>query len=87
MGRQYIKSPLNYTGGKYKLLNRIIPEFPNEVSQFVDLFAGGLNVGINVDADTIYVNDQITYLIELYRYFQNTDTYTLLEQIKTCIKQ
>ena len=27
----YIKSPLNYTGGKYKLLNKIIPSFPSEM--------------------------------------------------------
>ena len=44
----YIKSPMNYTGGKYKILEHIIPSFPAEMNNFVDLFAGGLNVGINV---------------------------------------
>ena len=48
----YIKSPMNYTGGKYKILNNIIPSFPSGIKNFVDLFAGGLNVGINVNADT-----------------------------------
>ena len=52
----YIKSPMNYTGGKYKLLPYILPSFPGELSRFVDLFAGGLNVGINVQADVIYAN-------------------------------
>ena len=66
----YIKSPMNYTGGKYKILKHIIPNFPKDIHNFVDLFAGGLNVGINIDADTIYANDQITYLIDLYRFFQ-----------------
>ena len=37
----YIKSPLNYVGGKYKLLNEIIPLFPNDINTFVDLFGGG----------------------------------------------
>lgn len=46
----YIKSPMNYTGGKYKILNDIIPSFPSGIKNFVDLFAGGLNVGINVNA-------------------------------------
>ena len=46
---RYIKSPLNYTGGKYRLLDRILPAFPRDYCRFVDLFAGGFNVGINVD--------------------------------------
>ena len=61
---RYIKSPLNYTGGKYRLLGQILPAFPREYSRFVDLFAGGFNVGINVDAPVIYANDQITYRSE-----------------------
>ena len=78
----YIKSPLNYTGGKYKLLNRIIPSFPEGNKCFVDLFTGGMNVGINVEADTIYANDQIDYLIELYDYFQKTPTDEIIDAIK-----
>lgn len=52
-----IKSPLNYIGGKAKLLNQILPLFPNEIDNFIDLFAGGCNVGINVNANKIYCND------------------------------
>lgn len=78
----YIKSPMNYTGGKYKILKSIIPSFPAKMNTFVDLFAGGLNVGINVQANTIYANDQITYLIDLYRLFQSTPTEVLLKDIK-----
>lgn len=78
----YIKSPMNYTGGKYKILEHIIPSFPKSINNFVDLFAGGLNVGINVQADTIYANDQIIYLIELYRLFQATPVGSLLTEIK-----
>ena len=56
---KYIKSPLNYTGGKYKLLNSLFDIFPNNFNTFVDLFAGGFNVGINVNANKIICNDQI----------------------------
>lgn len=83
----YIKSPMNYTGGKYKILGHIIPHFPNEISSFVDLFAGGLNVGINVDASTIYANDQIDYLIDLYRCFQTTPIEDIIAHIKSRINQ
>lgn len=38
----YIKSPLNYTGGKYKLLPQIIPMLPSNINTFVDLFGGDL---------------------------------------------
>ena len=46
-----MKSPLNYIGGKYRLLPQILPLFPKQINTFVDLFAGGLDVSINVDAD------------------------------------
>lgn len=45
-----MKSPLNYIGGKYRLLPQILPLFPKQINTFVDLFAGGLDVSINVDA-------------------------------------
>lgn len=79
---EFVRSPLNYTGGKYKSLRHIVPCFPNHINRFVDLFAGGFNVGINVDAHTIYANDQITYLMELYGYFQKTPTTELLLLIR-----
>ena len=63
----YIKSPLNYIGGKHKILNQIIPLFPNNIRCFVDLFAGGCNVGINVNAEKIIFNDNLIYLIDLYK--------------------
>jgi len=66
-----IKSPLNYIGGKYKLLNQIIPLFPKNIHTFVDLFAGGCNVGINIHAKHIILNDNLTYLIELFHVFQD----------------
>lgn len=38
---EFIKSPLNYTGGKYKLLPQLLELFPTNIDTFVDLFAGG----------------------------------------------
>jgi len=80
-----IKCPLNYTGGKYNLLPTILPEFPKKINTFVDLFAGGFNVGINVNADKIVCNDHISYLIEIYQYFKDTDIEELLENINVRI--
>ncbi len=81
----YIKSPLNYTGGKYKILKPIFEQFPDRIGTFVDLFAGGFNVGINVEADRIICNDQISFIIELYQMFQDTEIDVLLQRIRGLI--
>lgn len=74
MKNTYIKSPLNYTGGKYKLLPQIIPLLPEKVDTFVDLFGGGFNVGINVAADHFVYNDKCAPVVELLRNFYTHDS-------------
>ena len=53
-----IQSPLNYTGGKYRLLSQILPLFPKNIDLFVDLFCGGCNVGVNAASRRVVFNDQ-----------------------------
>lgn len=60
---KFVKSPMNYTGGKYKLLNQIMPLFPSEIDIFYDLFAGGLDVSINIESKKIIANDSLSQLI------------------------
>lgn len=50
--RSYAKSPLNYTGGKHKLLPKLVPLMPSDMvdGTFVDLFGGGGNVVANAPA-------------------------------------
>lgn len=85
--QEYIKSPLNYIGGKYKLLGKLYKIFPDNIDTFVDMFAGGANVCINSDAKHIICNDQLTYLIDLYKYWQITDTEKIIEQIEQHIDE
>ena len=87
MSKTYIKSPMNYTGGKYRILEHIIPTFPKHVNKFVDLFVGGFEVGINTNADIIYANDQITFLVELYSYLQEINTIDLIDMVKARINE
>lgn len=82
-----IKSPLNYIGGKYKILDQILPYFPDDINRFVDLFAGGFNVGINVKAKKLYCNDNLTYLIEMFREFKSKDEEEILKHVNDRIKQ
>lgn len=79
-----IQSPLNYIGGKYKLLSQILPLFPQEIDTFVDLFCGGCNVGINVEANKIILNDKEPSLLFLYNTFKNLEkkeTFKFIDKI------
>ena len=82
-----IKSPLNYTGGKYKLLSQILPLFPNNINTFIDLFCGGCNVGINVNAKEIICNDIISNVIDLYNYFKSNSKDTCFDYINKIINE
>lgn len=77
-----IQSPLNYTGGKYKLLPQILPFFPENINCFVDLFCGGCNVGINVHAKKYVYNDSCEPLINLYSVMQTLEPACFLKKLK-----
>ena len=87
MKEKYIKSPLNYVGGKYKLLKEILPLFPDKINTFVDLFGGGFNVGINVNAEHIVYNDLEKHVVELLDYLSNNKTEKLLSEIDALIEK
>ena len=84
---KYIKSPLNYTGGKYKLLNQILPLFPEDINTFVDLFTGGCNVAINVNANRIIANDLCSEVISVYEGIQNGTTEENIRMIEETINE
>ena len=85
MTSAYIKSPLNYIGGKYKILNDIISCFPSNINTFIDLFGGGFNVGINVNSKRIIYNDHIVYLKDMFKFFRETDFEIIINDIKSII--
>jgi len=82
-----IQSPLNYTGGKYKLLPQILPLFPQDINVFVDLFCGGCNVGINVKSNRVIYNDLNENLLYLYNTFKNLEKESVLTWIYEIIEK
>lgn len=84
---ELLKSPLNYTGGKYKLLPQILPLFPDNIDTFVDLFAGGCNVGINVKAKKVICNDYLKQLIDLYTYLKEHSVEEIYSHINSRIEE
>lgn len=82
-----IRSPLNYTGGKFKLLPQILPLFPSQIDCFVDLFCGGCNVGVNVSANRYVYNDSCEPLINLYSVMQTMESEVFLSKAEKLIQK
>lgn len=78
---EYVKSPLNYTGGKYKLLPQLLDLFPKQVNTFVDLFAGGGNVSVNVKAEKVVFNDLMWQVPEMLQEFKKIGVEESLRKI------
>ena len=83
----YIKSPLNYTGGKHKLLPQLIKHFPKKIDTFYDVFCGAANVGINAKAQKTVCVDSNKKLIELLKILQSANFESLHRKIEAIIKK
>lgn len=84
--KQFISSPFNYTGSKFKLLAQILPLFPKNISIMLDLFCGGGSVSINTKAKNIIMNDKLKELIDILDLFKNRDLKDILQEIAKIIK-
>lgn len=94
MKEKFLRSCLNYTGGKYKLLPQLFPLFPNEFNNFIDLFTGGGVVGINMaDSYDLFnlsekkfiLNDIEPHVIDLFKFLQTHSYDQLVERIERII--
>jgi len=82
-----VKSPLNYTGGKFRLLPQLLPLFPpeDEVPTFVDLFTGGANVAANYRANKVIAIDKQECAISLFDYLHRRRPEGVLRDLKRAI--
>ncbi len=83
----YIRSPINYTGNKYRLLEQLKKFFPKRTKVFVDLFCGGATVGFNVDAEKVILIDNNKYVIELLKYLAKTNFSNVVANIEKIINK
>lgn len=82
----YLQSPLNYTGGKFKLLPQILPKFPSQIKTFIDLFCGGGNVGVNVNCNRVIFNDinrDVIYLLQTLKNVEKESIFAWINDIIT----
>lgn len=84
MQKELVKSPMNYIGGKYKLLPQLLPLFPNNISMFYDVF-GGANVALNVISEFVLYNDIVPYVSNMFNELKGEDVNLCLNKIKQLI--
>jgi len=80
-----IKSPLNYTGNKSRILEQLFQFFPKKINKFVDLCCGGASVGLNACADHVVcldIDKKVISLLHALRYFSET---TIIEKVEKLI--
>ena len=75
-------------GNKKKLINKgLIDKFPDNISVFVDVFAGSSIVGMNVNADKYIVNDSDSNLVKLYELFKDNNATDIINHINSRIDE
>lgn len=66
-----IRSPLFYTGDKYKLIPELKKYFPDKIDKFVEPFVGGGSVFLNIEANEFYENDIDKNIISIHKYISS----------------
>jgi modification methylase fokI len=82
-----ISSPMNYIGGKAKLLPQLIPLFPTEINTLYDVFTGGGNIIANVSAKSYKANDLNDFVIGILDTFYRKDINNILSEIDAIINK
>ena len=71
--KEFIKSPINYSGNKYKLLEQITEIFPKDIDRFIDVCGGSFTVGLNIQAKEIVYNEIDKRIYDLVKYLCKSD--------------
>jgi DNA adenine methylase Dam len=84
---EYLKSPINYTGNKFKLLKQIIPLFPNSIDTFVDVFGGSGTVMLNATANHYMYNELSGWVYSMFSGFISGNCKSIINQIDSVINE
>jgi len=82
-----MKTPLNYTGNKSRLMEQFATRFPKDVDTFVDLFCGGATVGLSVNAKKVIFIDNNENVIGLLQHLANSTIEKLLPRLEKLIEK
>ncbi|WP_024333001.1 Dam family site-specific DNA-(adenine-N6)-methyltransferase [Gordonia hirsuta] len=85
-----VRSPLNYTGNKKRLVSEIIPLLPGpgeEHQRFVDVFSGSMTVGMNAGYSRVAFNDVQVDVVGLGQLFAGTPYSEIVAQVEALIAE
>ncbi len=82
---EIIKSPLNYTGSKYSILNEITKVLPKHISTFIDIMGGAFNVGVNVVAEKVIYNEFLPHTFNIIKTLLNENSSYIINKVETII--
>ncbi|MDC8001527.1 Dam family site-specific DNA-(adenine-N6)-methyltransferase [Aequorivita todarodis] len=81
-----IKSPLNYSGSKDKLVPQIIKELPKHIDTFVDVMGGAFNVGVNIVATNKVIYNEInSWVFDLVNWLLKNNKKPIIKDIENTI--
>lgn len=84
---EIIKSPLNYTGSKYSILNEITKILPKHISTFIDIMGGAFNVGVNVVAEKVIYNEFLPHTFNIIKTLLNEKSNYIINKVEMIIKE
>jgi len=78
---KFIRSPINYTGNKFRILPQLLSKMPKNIKMLIDLFSGGATVGINIPAEKIIFVDSNEKVINLLKHLASSDFKKLIKSL------
>ena len=87
MKNKIYRSPLFYVGDKFKLIEEIRAYFPNNINKFIEPFAGGGSVFLNIQAKEYLLNDidKNVYLLHKFLIKQSCNSSKFLSNVENLI--
>ncbi|MFM9378813.1 Dam family site-specific DNA-(adenine-N6)-methyltransferase [Gordonia sp. VNK21] len=86
--RPQVRSPLNYTGNKKRLVTEIMPLLPPPSARhtrFVDVFGGSMTVGMNAGFPQAVLNDVQTDVVALAQLFRDVPHAQIVDEVEKLV--
>lgn len=77
----YKRSPLSYSGSKYKFLDWLLPLFPKDCDLFIDAFGGSGSISFNSGYDNIMYNEYNKEICNIFKYIKEHDILYITDKI------
>jgi len=80
-------SPINYSGNKSRISDKIVNFFPEGINKIHEIFCGSAIVSLNSKIKKIVLNDKEEIILELLKYFQKNESSEIIKKVDKIIKK